>query len=87
MDPIHLPVTAQWMGSTSLHPRHQSMDVTVVLEEVQVPPGLFLEVVGRALRTAHRAGVLRPSLATHRQVQFMRMLVGVYMLSTNCQGD
>ena len=51
--------------------------VSHVLEEIQMPPRLLLEVVRWALRATHRTGVFRAPFAAHLQVQFMRLFVHV----------
>ena len=56
------------------------MYIAVMLEEVQVPPGLLLEVMRRAGLTADRAGVLRPAIGLDRQMQLMWLLVGIQSL-------
>jgi len=54
--------------------------MAVVLKEVQMSPGLPLELVRRTLLRAHRVRILRTALATHRQMQLMRLLVHVQAL-------
>jgi hypothetical protein len=56
------------------------MDVAVVLEEIEMPPRLLLEVMCRTRRTTHGAGVLGAPITTHRQVQLMRLLAGIQVL-------
>jgi len=43
------------------------LDDAVVLEEIQVPPGFLLEVMGGAGLVAHRAGIFGAALGFHFQ--------------------
>ena len=62
------------------------MNLTVVLEEVEMPPLLLLEVVGLAQGTADRARASRPPIGLDAQVWFVGMLAGVQALVHQPQG-
>ena len=67
--PRHLNALDAMYGALSA--RHAGMQVAVVLEEIEVPPGLVGEVVSRAGLAALRTGVEAASLGLDVEVQAM----------------
>lgn len=64
----------------ALGARHASVQVAVVLEEVQMPPGLVGEVMGRASLAALRAGVEAAALGFDIEIQAMGRHGGIQVL-------
>ena len=61
----------------AVRPRNPGRDQTVMLEEVQVTPAEFLEVMRLATPAALRAAKFRPTLRLQQDLQDLRMLLHI----------
>ena len=68
------------------HSRHARRQVAVMLEEVEVAPREFQEVMGLAVSATARTGMTGAPVRAERQMEFVRNLLGVQSLAHNLPG-
>lgn len=70
----------------AIDPRQSGCEVTVMLEEVEMPPREFLEVVSLARGSALGARIQRSAVGTDLQVELGWRMVGIKTLAHNFPG-
>jgi hypothetical protein len=61
-------------------------DIAVMLEEIEMPPSLFLKIMSLAHLATHWTGILSSPIGLDPVPQLMRGLVGIENLSHNPPG-